>query len=87
MLVAEPSAASASRAGVRARRTALPGPGRGDAEAVDDDQDERPGAGVTPARTIAAKPSGSRLAPPTSAPSMSGWAISSPALSGVTLPP
>src|SRR5690606_6674728 len=37
--------------------------------------------------TIAANSSGSRLAPPTSAPSMSGWAISSAMLPGFTDPP
>ena len=36
---------------------------------------------------ISAKPFGSRLAPPTSAPSTSGWARISAALSGFTLPP
>ena len=40
-----------------------------------------------PAATIAAKDSGSRLAPPTSAPSTSGSASSSAALSAFTLPP
>ena len=86
MLVAEPSAASASRAGVRARLTALPGPGGAMPNPSMTTRTSGP-AGVTRRATIAAKPSGSRLAPPTSAPSMSGWAISSPALAGVTLPP
>ena len=36
---------------------------------------------------LARSPSGSRLAPPTSAPSTSGWARISAALSGLTLPP
>jgi hypothetical protein len=39
------------------------------------------------ALTISTKLRGSRLAPPTSAPSMSGWLISSAAFSGFTLPP
>ena len=39
------------------------------------------------ALTIWAKLRGSRLAPPTRAPSMSGWLISSRAFSGFTLPP
>ena len=37
--------------------------------------------------TIRPNPTASREAPPTSAPSMSGWAKNSRALSGVTLPP
>jgi len=37
--------------------------------------------------TILAKLSASRLAPPTSPPSMSGWLISSAMFSGLTLPP
>src|SRR5207253_5246836 len=37
--------------------------------------------------TISAKSSGSRLAPPTSAPSISGCAMKSRMLPGVTLPP
>ena len=37
--------------------------------------------------TIWAKLRGSRLAPPTRAPSISGWVISSRAFSGFTLPP
>src|SRR5690606_2677447 len=36
---------------------------------------------------MSAKPTGSRLAPPTKAPSISGWAIKGPMLSGLTLPP
>ena len=39
------------------------------------------------AATIAANSAGSRLAPPTSAPSMSGWDSSSAALAALTLPP
>ncbi len=39
------------------------------------------------ALTIAAKSAGSRLAPPTRAPSMSGWPSSSAALPGLTEPP
>src|SRR5262249_49695373 len=37
--------------------------------------------------TMRSNPPTSRLAPPTSAPSMSGWAISASMLSGLTLPP
>ena len=44
-------------------------------------------SGYAAERMIAAKDSGSRLAPPTSAPSTSGCAISSAAFVGVTLPP
>src|SRR5690606_9502463 len=36
---------------------------------------------------MSANPYGSRLAPPTKAPSISGWAIKGPTLSGLTLPP
>ncbi len=58
-------------------------PGRGDTPSVQDDERyER-----EPARQIAAKLSGSREAPPTSAPSTSGWPSSSSALSGLTEPP
>ena len=45
------------------------------------------GAIGSAAATIAAKSSGSRLAPPTSAPSTSGWETSSSAFSGLTEPP
>jgi hypothetical protein len=44
-------------------------------------------ARVAAAPTIAAKSDARRLAPPTSAPSISGWANSSAALVGVTEPP
>src|SRR3990172_6940366 len=48
-----------------------------------------PGAYPPPAAapTMAAKAGGSRLAPPTRAPSISGWVMNSPMFSGVTLPP
>jgi hypothetical protein len=42
---------------------------------------------VWPALTISAKLRTSRLAPPTKAPSISGWLSSSLALAGLTLPP
>ncbi len=61
----------------------VPGPGGSEAPAVEDDERyER-----EPARQIAAKLSGSRDAPPTSAPSTSGCASSSSAFSGLTEPP
>ena len=82
------SAQSRSKTGVSAIEIALPGPELGDAPAVEDDQRDGGDGGHYPAAsTIAANSAGSRLAPPTRAPSMSGWAISSAALSGLTEPP
>src|SRR2546428_6059269 len=64
------------------------------APAVDHDQDQpwirhaQTGEAVAAAAaTMAVKASGFRLAPPTRAPSISGWAIKSAAFSAVTLPP
>ena len=70
-------------------RDRVAGAGLGDAPAVEDDQRDRGSRWrhYPAASTIAANSAGSRLAPPTSAPSMSGWAISSAALSGLTEPP
>ena len=69
-------------------RDRVAGAGLGDAPAVEDDQRDGGDGGHYPAAsTIAANSAGSRLAPPTRAPSMSGWAISSAALSGLTEPP
>ena len=72
-------------------------PGRREPPTVQDDQARPPyGEAVRAGRrrhqrgaasTIAANDPASRLAPPTSAPSTSGLAISPPALSGVTDPP
>ena len=83
---------SRSKTGVSASEIALPGPGSAQPPAVEDDQRERgdgPGsARAQPAAsTIAAKSSGSRLAPPTRAPSTSGRPSSSAALAGLTEPP
>ena len=58
------------------------GTGLGEAPAVEDDQGYS-----AHAATMRARPSGSRLAPPTSAPSTSSSARISAALSGFTLPP
>ncbi len=69
-------------------RHGVPGPVGRETEAVE--HDERDGSGHQPAdaaRAIAAKLPGSRQAPPTSAPSTSGCASSSAALSGLTEPP
>ena len=52
---------------------------------VEDDEGERGNRHA--ALTIAANSVGSRLAPPTRAPSMSGCAISSAAFAGLTEPP
>ena len=58
------------------------------AEAVEHDERDRCGhQPSSAARAIAAKPRGSRLAPPTSAPSTSGCASRAAALSGLTEPP
>ena len=57
--------------------------GRRAAPAVEDDERYE----VDAARQIAAKESGSSEAPPTSAPSIEGWARSSAAFSGLTEPP
>ena len=68
----------------------VPGPRRSDAPPVEHDEgDERPlrDAHAVAARQIAANDSGSSDAPPTSAPSIAGWAISSSAFSGLTEPP
>ncbi len=59
------------------------GAGRRTAPAVEDDERYE----VDAARQIAAKESGSSEAPPTSAPSIEGWARSSAAFSGLTEPP
>src|SRR2546423_5447834 len=53
----------------------------------DDEADRRAHCAAAAAFTISTSPSGSRDAPPTRAPSMSGWPSRSPALSGFTLPP
>src|SRR5581483_1933319 len=58
------------------------GPGRCTAPAVEDDQDDGAAALQIPANDWT-----SRDAPPTRAPSTSGWASSSAALSGFTEPP
>ena len=89
------SAQSPSNTGVSASATALPGPGGARPQPSRMTRQTRwTGGGATnglvtarAAATICAKSSGSRLAPPTSAPSMSGWARISAALSGFTLPP
>ena len=47
----------------------------------------QPPSNPSPARTMASKDEASRLAPPTSAPSMCGRDINAPAFSGLTLPP
>ena len=69
---------------------------RGDAPAVHDDQDDRAVRRLAGARmghagsanlTMRLNPCGSRLAPPTRTPSMSGCAMSTSMLSGLTLPP
>ena len=63
----------------------VPRPGRGEAPTVEDDEGyERERAAPW---QIAANGSTSREAPPTSAPSTSGWVSSSSALSGLTEPP
>ena len=65
----------------------VPGPRLGQPPAVQHDEaDARERHGAA-AATISARPFGSRLAPPTSAPSTSGCARISAALSGLTLPP
>ena len=71
------------------QRDRVAGAGRGKSPAVEDHQRQRRHRqlGHPAASTIWAKSSGSRLAPPTSAPSMSGCAISSAALPGLTEPP
>ena len=68
------------------------GAGRREPPAVEDDEADASTGGAEPltaraAATICAKSFGSRLAPPTSAPSTSGWDRISAALSGFTLPP
>ena len=68
----------------------VPGPGRSDPPPVEDhERDERQPlrAHEAAARQIAANDSGSSEAPPTSAPSTAGCAISSAAFSGLTEPP
>ena len=73
--------------GRRGKVDGIARPGRRDPPAVEDHQrDERDGQGDA-ARQIAANDSGSSEAPPTSAPSTSGWASSSAAFSGLTEPP
>ena len=57
-----------------------------EAEPVEDDEDDGHEASSA-ARRIAANASGFNDAPPTSAPSMSGWLKNSAALASVTLPP
>ena len=87
-------AQSSSKTGVSASSTALPGPGSARPQPSSTTRQTRgrrlrgrAEAHWPAAATICAKPSGSRLAPPTSAPSTSGWARISAALSGLTLPP
>ena len=63
----------------------IAGTRRRDPESVQDDERDR--SRHAAARTIPAKVCGSRLAPPTSAPSISAWPISSAAFSGLTEPP
>ncbi len=58
-----------------------------EAVAVEDDERDRYPLGQPQAAMMAAKDSGSSEAPPTRKPSMSGWAMSSPALSGLADPP
>src|SRR5205085_12395438 len=83
-------------AGCAGERDGIAGTGLGQPPAVEDDQARaldrqraRPVRQGHPGReaTIAANEAASRLAPPTSAPSTSGSARSSAALSGLTLPP
>ncbi len=74
---------SRSKTGVSASSTALPGPGRCAAPAVEDDERYE----VDAARQIAAKESGSSEAPPTRAPSTDVCDMSSAAFSGLTEPP
>ena len=74
-----------SKTGVSASSIALPGPGRRDSPAVEDDERYE---GIRAAVShIALKESTSSDAPPTRAPSTSGCASSAPALSGLTEPP
>ena len=82
--IAVPQVVEHGRVGLldRVARTGL-----GQAPAVQHDQADPIGTHGEAAATIRANPSGSRLAPPTSAPSTSGCCSSSPALSGLTLPP
>ena len=61
-------------------------PGLGEPPAVQHDEADT-GKGHGTEAAISTNPFGSRLAPPTSAPSTSGWARISAALSGLTLPP
>ena len=69
-------------------RDRVAGSGRRQTPAVEDDQRQRGDGRRQPAAsTIAANSSGSRLAPPTKAPSMSSCASSSAALAGLTEPP
>ena len=60
---------------------------RSDPPAVEDDEDDGLQAASAPARQIASNDGTSSEAPPTSAPSTSGSARSTPALSGFTEPP
>ena len=70
------SAQIRSNTGVSARSTALPGPG-GARPHPSSTTSDRPARSSGAAATIARNGSASRLAPPMSAPSMSGWASSS----------
>ena len=82
------SAQSRSKTGVSAIEIALPGPDSAMPQPSRMTSATEGTVGHYPAAsTIAANSAGSRLAPPTRAPSMSGWAISSAALSGLTEPP
>ncbi len=78
------------------QRDGVSGAGRCASPAVEDHQRRAPrlcrrwparALTVASNRTMRANDSTLRLAPPTSTPSMSGWAISSSMLSGLTLPP
>ena len=80
-----------SKTGVSASEIALPGPGGASPQpsrmTSASEGTGGAGHGYPAASTIAAKSAGSRLAPPTKAPSMSGWESSSAALPGLTEPP
>jgi hypothetical protein len=71
----------------RGERDRIAGARGRDAPAVEDDEHDRWQGHRGAAATIAANATGSRLAPPTSAPSTSGRLKSSAALSALTLPP
>ena len=84
------AATRSSNTGVARELDGVPRPGRSDPPPVEDhERDERQPvrAHEAAARQIAANDSGSSEAPPTSAPSTAGCAISSAAFSGLTEPP